>query len=251
MDNVATFADTGLSAEQEGAVAAIDDFVADRRRQVFVLHGLAGTGKTTLLAHVAHQYDHAALTALTGKAANVLRGKTGLEAGTIHGYFYRLLEAAKDEHGRTHLTFTPRHYGGELNGDLVLVDEASMVPRSIGWQLMKTGAKVIAASDPGQLPPVKEAPFFNTPDVTLRQIHRQAWKSPIIRQAMEVRHGRPYRSAGADFQVIGGIGDAELRWADVVLCWKNATRRRLNRVCRRLTGHLAPHHTRRYSGAAR
>jgi exodeoxyribonuclease-5 len=99
---------------------------------------------------------------------------------------------------------------------------------------------VIAAGDPGQLPPVNEAPFFTTVDVTLRQIRRQAWESPIIRQAMEVRAGRPYRSDGADFQVIGDFGEAELRWADVVLCWKNATRRRLNSICRRLAGHQAP-----------
>ena len=80
-------ADVSLTAEQEAAMSAIDEFMADRRRQLFTLHGLAGTGKTTLLAHIARQYRHDALCCLTGKAASVIREKTGLDAR----YYTRLL----------------------------------------------------------------------------------------------------------------------------------------------------------------
>ncbi len=233
--------DVELSAEQEQAMATIDGFMVDRCRQLLTLHGLAGTGKTTLLAHVARQYSHQALCCLTGKAASVLREKTGLNTSTIHSYFYKLLKAEKDEHGRQHLTFAPRHFGGELSGDVVLVDECSMVPRSIGEQLMRTGAKVLAVGDPGQLPPVREVGFFRDPDTSLRTIHRQALESPIIRQAMAVRQGRAYRPDGEDFQVLRGAGEAELAWADVALCWTNRTRRTVNETCRRLAGRTAPH----------
>jgi exodeoxyribonuclease-5 len=229
-----------LTDEQEAVMAEIDTFMANRHRQSFTLFGLAGTGKTTLLAHVARQYRHDALCCLTGKAANVLRDKTDIEAGTIHGYFYKLLKAETGEDGRKQLTFAPRHYCGELSNDVVLVDECSMVPRSIGEQLMRTGAKVLAVGDPGQLPPVNEAPFFTHADAMLRQIHRQAWKSSIIRQTFAVRQGNPYRADGSDFQVVPHATEAMFTAADVVLCWTNPTRRRLNELCRRIAGHTAP-----------
>jgi hypothetical protein len=57
-----------LTEEQEQIAARIDDFMASTK-QTFLVHGLAGTGKTMLLAHTALQYNHATLCTLTGKAA--------------------------------------------------------------------------------------------------------------------------------------------------------------------------------------
>jgi exodeoxyribonuclease-5 len=229
-----------LTEEQAAVMVDIDAFMADPHRQLFTLFGLAGTGKTTLLAHVARQHRHDALCCPTGKAASVLRDKTGLATGTIHSYFYKLVKAETGEDGRRLLTFTPRHTRNELFSDVVLLDECSMVPRPIGEQLMRTGAKVLAVGDPGQLPPVKEPAFFTEPDALLRTIHRQAWESPIIRQAFAVRHGKVYRADGPDFQVVPRTAEALLAEADVVLCQKNATRSRLNQLCRRIAGHTAP-----------
>jgi len=229
-----------LTDEQVAVMAEVDAFMADQKRRLFTLFGLAGTGKTTLLAQVARQHRHDALCCLTGKAASVLRDKTGLETGTTHRYFYKLLKAETDEDGRKLLSFAPRHRQNELFGDVVLLDECSMVPRSVGAQLMRTGAKVLAVGDPGQLPPVKEPPFFTEPDATLQTIHRQALESPIIRQAMAVRSGRLYRTDGPDFQVASRPPEALLDEADVVLCWRNETRHKINRLCRRLAGHTAP-----------
>jgi exodeoxyribonuclease-5 len=213
--------DVALTDEREAAMAEIDDFMANRRRQVFVLHGLAGTGKTTRLAHVAEQYRHDAVCCLTGKAASVLREKTALSTGTIHSYFYELLKAEKDEHGRQHLIFAPRQFGGVLSGDVVLVDECSMVPDSIGRQLMYTGAKVLAVGDAGQLPPVKEVGFFREANTALRTIHRQALESPI--SARSWRSGRA-KPTGRTAQNSG-----------------SRTRRHLNTVARNLAGRTAPH----------
>src|SRR3954470_3613203 len=118
---------TALTDEQETAMSAIGAFVADPRRQVFNLHGLAGTGKTTVLRHVAAQHGHAVLCSLTGKAASVLRRRSGLQACTLHSFFYRLVKANMDGHGRNVLRFERQHAGGELDGDLVLLDESSMI----------------------------------------------------------------------------------------------------------------------------
>ena len=138
-----------LTDEQETAMAAIDAFMVDPRRQTFNLHGLAGSGKTTVLRHVASQYKHAVLCSLTGKAASVLRRKSGLNACTLHSFFYRLIEAKKDKRGRDDLRFERHHETGALYGNLVLLDESSMIPDSIGQDLLNTGAKVIACGDPG------------------------------------------------------------------------------------------------------
>jgi exodeoxyribonuclease V len=233
-----------LSAEQEAAMAAIDAFVADTRRQLLVIHGQAGVGKSTLLAHVANQYGHAALACLTGKGADVIRSKTGLSTCcTIHHYFYQLKSALTDEHGRKRLEFVPKHFSGDLNGDLVLVDECSMVPVAIGEQLLNTGAKVIAVGDPGQLPPVNAEPFFTVPDITLTEVHRQARDSGIIRQALRVRAGHEYQADGDDVRIVPArsVIDDDVRAADILLCWTNRTRARLSALCRTLFGFTAPH----------
>jgi exodeoxyribonuclease-5 len=126
-----------------------------------------------------------------------------------------------------------KHQPGELADHIVLVDEASMCGIGLAGDLLRTGARVIASGDPGQLPPVEQEPFFTKADVTLREIRRQAIGSSIIRQAHEVRAGRCYASVDENFQVIDR--HEAMRWldrADVVLCWKNETRHRLNRFIR-------------------
>ena len=229
-----------LTDEQETAMAAIDAFMVDPRRQTFNLHGLAGSGKTTVLRHVASQYKHAVLCSLTGKAASVLRRKSGLNACTLHSFFYRLIEAKKDKRGRDDLRFERHHETGALYGNLVLLDESSMIPDSIGQDLLNTGAKVIACGDPGQLPPVKGQQFFSRADITLTEIHRQALDSPIIRQAHAVRNGGSYANDGDCFRVAQDGTDDDLRNADAVLCWTNRTKDHLNGICRRLRGFWQP-----------
>jgi len=226
-----------LSDGQAAAMDAVDAFMRSDRK-LLTIHGLAGTGKSTLLAHVAHTYPHDAMCCLTGKAASVLREKTGLAVCTIHSYFYHLIDKHVDEDGRKQLTFAPKHVQGQLWGNLVLLDESSMVPESIGLQLLGTGARVVACGDPGQLRPVRGEPFFDRADVTLTEIQRQARESPIIRQAWAVRQGNSYRADTDDFYVRTGIVTPDdMQWADIMLCYTNAQRHRLNEKARRLRGH--------------
>jgi exodeoxyribonuclease-5 len=230
-----------LTDEQERVAARIDDFMAEPQQQTFLVHGLAGTGKTMLLAHAALQYKHATLCTLTGKAASILRRKTGLPAQTIHSFFYRLIEVRKDKTGRQVLEFRPEHSRGQLDRELVLVDEVSMLNEELARDLLRTGAKIIATGDPGQLPPVKGQPFFNNPNAALTEIHRQALNSPIVRQAHRVRVGQPYQGDGPEFRVQRDGDDDDLLAADVVLCWTNKTRHALNDKCRRLRGFWQAH----------
>src|SRR3954468_3611856 len=95
-----------LTDEQERGAARIDNFAAGKRgcfgraSNALYFEGVAGTGKTVLLSHAALQYSHACLCTLTGKAASILRRKTGLPACTLHSFFFRLIDAGKDTSGK-------------------------------------------------------------------------------------------------------------------------------------------------------
>jgi exodeoxyribonuclease-5 len=156
-------------------------------------------------------------------------------AHTIHYRFHRLKSATTGAGGRRELEFELRHRDGSHNNNLLLIDEGSMVPRTMREELERLVVAIVAFGDPGQLAPVNGEPGFPEATVTLTEIHRQTAHSGIIRQAHRVRAGHDYRSDG-DFQVIPqGTADA-LREADIVLCYRNQTRRFLNQLCRRVRG---------------
>jgi exodeoxyribonuclease-5 len=75
--------------EQSRALDAIHKWLSTSGKPFFTLHGLAGTGKTTLVSYLAAQYDEPVYAmAFSGKAASVLTRK-GLPATTIHSRIYQ------------------------------------------------------------------------------------------------------------------------------------------------------------------
>ena len=107
-----------------------------------------------------------------------------------------------------------------------------MVDSYLAGDLLATGCRVIATGDPGQLPPVRGTRFFDRADAVLRTVHRQALESPILRQAHAVRAGRHYAADGPDFRVQRQVDREAILAADVILCWRNATRHALNALVR-------------------
>ena len=222
-----------LEGEQLAAMDAIQAFLASQsERQHFCLHGLAGTGKTTVLATLARELPDAILAAPTGKAAAVLARKAGWPASTLHRVLYIPQE---DPDGR--LRFVKITKPGALEGSIALVDEASMIDAELAADLLETGLRIVAFGDPGQLPPVNGVQFFSRADVTLIQIRRQAADSGIIRQAHAVRAGLAYADDGDAFRIVERADiPAAIDAAGVVLCWTNALRHRLNRFIRKRRG---------------
>ncbi len=230
-----------LTLEQERAAETIRRFITDDD-QTLVLHGLAGTGKTTVLTAIADEYPDAKLCAYTGKAASVLHAKSGLNACTVHSLFYRLVDKVIDEKtGRRILYFKRVHVEGAMRGTIILLDECSMIDAKTANDLIQSGAKIVASGDPGQLPPVHGTTFFNRPDIALIQIHRQALESPIIRQAHAVRDGGAYQPDTADFQIVRKASDQQMMAADTILCWRNVTRHKVNARMRSLLGYNLPY----------
>jgi exodeoxyribonuclease-5 len=167
-----------------------------------------------------------------------LRGKTGLGVGTIHSEIYDFRGMVKDEEDdhKRHPVFANKHEDGGLTGRLVFVDEVSMVGTRIANDLINTGAKLVVCGDPGQLPPVMDAQFFVDPHISLQEIHRQAWDSPIIRQAHSIRNTGAYATDGPGFRVLTEMRDDLLAEHDITLCWRNATRIWLNNKRRSMLG---------------
>lgn len=227
-----------LSNEQTEAYNAINEFIKSDE-QTFILHGLAGTGKTSIISIIANEQarlnPNTELCAFTGKAASVLAVKASFDARTIHSLFYRLVEQ-DTANGKPILLFQRVFSPGSLKGSLILVDESSMVSDIIGTDLESSGAKIIACGDPGQLQPVNGVQYFRKSDYMLTEIHRQALESPIIRQAHSVRNTGKYYSDGENFKVVSSITADDLLEADTILCWMNKTRIDCNYVVRHLRG---------------
>jgi exodeoxyribonuclease-5 len=204
-----------LSAGQRDALGEIAAWHQDGGSVPLILGGLAGTGKTTVAGLLPAVLNRAkiAYTAYTGKAVHVLRGSLGgLGAraevvSTLHRLLYRPAvmtlcaesglelrgrETACDAHrlrkdmpgirppcpARQQVSFTPAP--DPLAGlDLVVADEASMIPEQLWADLTGHGVPVLAIGDHGQLPPVQSAfSLMSSPDLRLEEIHRQSAADP-------------------------------------------------------------------------
>lgn len=200
-----TYDETSPSDEQFAAIRAIEGWYSDKRApQVYFLGGGAGTGKSYTANKVIERLKErnkvkkVASGAYTGKAAHILRKKGVKDATTIHQMIYEPRE--DEEPGEIY--FVSRIDGPAAEADLIVLDECSMIDERLANDILMFGKKVLVLGDPYQLPPVSGAGAFTktAPDFLLREIHRQAKESPIIRLATMIRNGelpRRFGSAGS------------------------------------------------------
>lgn len=263
------------TAQQEKALKDVSRWLKDPKAPlIYRLFGFAGTGKTTLAKYLAEGIQIVYFVAFTGKAADVLRRK-GCPAQTIHSLIYATsvtsrkklkeleqslkeldkqlpatlqkrkirqqlvkdIAAEKKNTDQPNFRFNPN--GKAKDADLIVVDEASMIPESMAKDLLKYNVKILALGDPAQLPPVRGRGYFTAakPDTMLTDITRQAENSPIIRLATQVRQ-REALSLG-QYGNSSVITKAELAPFDVLasdqlLVGRNKTRRSFNARIREL-----------------
>lgn len=200
------------SPDQKVAFDRIIDWLNNMDKPVFSLGGLAGAGKTTLIGRLSNELMNdmnISFVTPTGKAAQVLK-RSLLNAGTpadvttVHSLLYRPVEDPKT--GR----IVEWKRKEEVEADLIICDEASMVSQELLSDMLKLNKPILAVGDHGQLSPVGEdAGLMRNPDVRLEKIHRQAKGNPIIRLAHIVRNGAP-DDVIKDF--INDMNDERIRW---------------------------------------
>ena len=187
--------DIMLSDKQKEAIRAIND------NNVTIITGGPGTGKTTIIKSIIEIYKtkkyKIVLCAPTGRAAKRMTETTGEEASTLH----RLLEIGKvDEESL--IKKDVEYQGAPIDGDIIIVDETSMVDMFVMSYLLGCiykGTKLILVGDIDQLPSVGPGSVLKDlissnkiTTVHLDKIFRQAAKSKIIVNAHRVNKGEKF-----------------------------------------------------------
>ena len=218
------FKHLNLSKGQEIAITKLEAFLASSE-QVFMLKGYAGSGKTTILkgfvAYLNAIEKDFALMAPTGRAAKVIREKTGQEAFTIHKSIYSYDELVEIEEGDSFYYHYKIRNNVDVVGKIFIVDEASMLSdaKSEG-EFFRFGtsrllsdlisytrvsqpnvnSKIIFVGDPCQLPPVGDNSSkafdsnylkvnFNltSEETEMKEVKRQGGESGILKAAAKIR----------------------------------------------------------------
>ena len=168
-----------------------------------IITGGPGTGKTTIIKSIIEIYKQKkykiVLCAPTGRAAKRMTETTGEEASTLH----RLLEIGKvDEESL--FKKDSDYQGAPIDGDIIIVDEVSMVDMFIMSYLLDCiyqGTKLILVGDSDQLPSVGPGSVLKDlvaseriVTVQLDKILRQVVKSKIIINTHRVNNGKGFIS---------------------------------------------------------
>ena len=240
-----------LTSDQKNADSLIKDWYYNSTRQVFVLAGYAGTGKSTLLKYSITETlglipdQSVAFVTSTGKAATVLI-RQGISATTLHRLIYQSITQEteieiNDKKIKIEKLSFKRRENIEKSIKLIVLDEASMVSDDVMYDLLQFGVKMIICGDNAQLPPVEGLnTYLKEPDFTLRQIVRQQLDNPIIKLSQMAREGIyiPYGRYGDSVSVLNKrffTGEKRrhcLTTADQIICGINKTRTAINNEIR-------------------
>ena len=198
---------------QDIAMIKVADFLYIRDpKQLFILKGYAGTGKTTLISALVRVFGglkkRTVLLAPTGRAAKVFASYSGEKAFTIHKHIYKITH----KEGFVKV----KRKMNENTNTLYIVDEASMIScesssgelfgtRELLTDLMEyvfegENNKLLFIGDDAQLPPVQsdESPALNLDFLTthfdvavstceMTDVVRQANDSGILHNATLLR----------------------------------------------------------------
>ena len=168
------------------------------RNGLLVLTGGPGTGKTTAIKAIISYFEGEGLSielaAPTGRAAKRMKEATGREARTVH----RLLELSGGLGEEAAARFE-RNEDNPLEGDVIIVDEMSMVDMNLMYALLKAipvGVRLILVGDGDQLPSVGpgnvlkdiiRSRAFHV--VKLEKIFRQDKAGDIVVNAHKINEG--------------------------------------------------------------
>ncbi|HET7115603.1 MAG TPA: AAA family ATPase, partial [Hanamia sp.] len=218
------FQDLTLSNDQNLALEKLEIFL-NSLTQVFMLKGYAGSGKTTILKGLVEYLSSIekefALMAPTGRAAKVIRERTGQEAFTVHKGIYSYEELTEVDEGESFFYYYKIRNNVDVANKIFIIDEASMLSDAksegeffrfgtghllsdlISFTRVNTNtahSKIIFVGDPCQLAPVgdnsskafdaaylAEKYGVNSDQVEMKEVMRQCSESGILKAASEFR----------------------------------------------------------------
>jgi len=202
-----------LTNSQKQLLRSLSSFVTNNDKNIFLLKGYAGTGKTTVISTLVNNLwqinKKFTLLAPTGRAAKVISSYAKKQAFTIHKHLYY---PKTDNSGK--LKFTLRK--NKQSNTIFIVDEASMISGQntsdnlfdsssllsdlVQFVYSQPGNKLILAGDTAQLPPVglSISPALNKNyltqnfdipviDFELYEVVRQDLDSGILFNATKIR----------------------------------------------------------------
>lgn len=198
------------TVQQEKTIEKLAEFLlSPSEREVFMLCGYAGTGKTTLISALVRTLvqleRRVVLLAPTGRAAKVFSNYSGRSAHTIHKCIYRQKSIVNNA------VFTLAD--NRWRNTLFIVDEASMIAAGgssgfgsgalfddlVEFVYSGDGCSLLLLGDTAQLPPVGEeispalscdyirSMFLNVVRVEMTQVMRQSDGSGILQNATMLR----------------------------------------------------------------
>ena len=201
--------------------------------------GFAGTGKSTLVKFAINalevEKDRVAYATYTGKAAEVLRKKGNNGACTLHKLLYEHIPMPG---GGFYRKVKP-----DLDVDIVVVDEVSMVPKTMIDLLLTHRVYIIFLGDPFQLPQIdkkEENHILDKPHIFLDEVMRQAAESEIIQLTMAIREGKEIKPMRGNEVIVlpsNELTTGCLTWADQIIVGTNTTRHNINNQMRELLGY--------------
>jgi len=233
--------------EQNEFFKLFSNFLVTNGREVLVLKGYAGTGKTSLTKAIVKTLPQTkyrvVLLAPTGRAAKVLGNYSQKKAFTIHRYIYHVRNKGISSE------FVLKN--NKASNTLFIVDEASMISNDLSASAKKNGGallndlfqyifqpqsgnKLLFIGDVAQLPPVHleispalETNYLNfnyckqVDEFQLTEIVRQQKKSAIVTNATYIREAiarqineLKLRSSVVDFERIEDRYEIESALAD-------------------------------------
>jgi exodeoxyribonuclease-5 len=240
-----------LTGEQVRALEFIDTFLEKREykgRRFIRVGGLAGTGKTSVIANAFK--DRCKIAAPTWVAAKRLSQELGIRVDTYHKVFLvpsrsnekeynerrediteryktmvrsmekmdatkiRELRQEKEQELRKLEAEYPLGFESKEDGESglagVLIDESSMITGDHADHIMSMGVPVVFIGDHGQLPPVQGSAFFTGHglDFELTQIVRQKDRELLKLLHTLRKQGTVPRAAKTDSYLITG-GEVE------------------------------------------
>lgn len=180
-----------LTNQQQSALDAMLAFAFNTHcgdDWAFTLQGFAGTGKTTVITHLARALVNSgmkiAFTASTHKAVRVLSEMGDLQAMTIYSLLGLRPTRVKDKEVLKQAGKSEAH-----KFELIILDECSMVSEELFSHIEQSGVPFLFVGDPAQLPPVGEtgSKTFAMPGAQLTQVMRQRGEHPVLAFVTDVR----------------------------------------------------------------